>query len=319
VNQWPAAVACLVAVLGGAGSALSRAQEPQRPPAFRSGATAVAVDVNVRDRSGRPITGLDVKDFEVLDNGVRQDVVQLSYGKVPIDITIALDVSYSVTGRLLDRLRDAVGQLMRDLGPEDRLKLVFFNERVTRTTDFTTDVRLVDEAIRSAAAGGGTAFFDAVSVALVSAAAPDRRQLVVFFTDGRDSVSTTLPDTLVRVAERTRATLTFVTPGNTPTYVVAPNARGLSTFSLGVGGRVTSGPQTVATALARETGGSVLPFGDTTNLTATFRRILNDFRSTYVLYYNARGVEDAGYHTIDVKVSRNNAVVTARRGYQGGQ
>ncbi|HUF47436.1 MAG TPA: VWA domain-containing protein [Vicinamibacterales bacterium] len=301
---WP--VVGLFAVALAVASSGPRAQEPQRAPAFRSGATAVAVDVNVRDRSGRPITGLDVADFEVLDNGVRQDVVQLSYGKVPIDITVALDVSYSVVGHLLDRLRDAVGQLMRDLGSEDRLKLVLFNMRVTRTTDFTTDVKLVDQAIRSAVAGGGTAFHDAVSVALVSAAAPDRRQLVVFFTDARDSVSTSTPEMIVKVAERTRATLTFVTPA----------AVGTTAF----GARAAAGsPPPVPNVLARETGGSVLPFSDATNLTATFRRILNDFRSTYVLYYNARGVDQTGYHTIDVKVSRSNAVVTARRGYQGGQ
>jgi hypothetical protein len=40
-------------------------------------------------------------------------------------------------------------------------------------------------------------------------AEPDRRQLVVFFTDGSDSSSTTSDDVLTRVAQRTRATLTL--------------------------------------------------------------------------------------------------------------
>jgi len=45
------------------------------------------------------------------------------------------------------------------------------------------------------------------------------------------------------------------------------------------------------------------------------RGVLNEFRSAYVLYHTARGVDRAGYHAIDVKVKRDGAVVQARRGY----
>ena len=166
-------------------SAAVAPQDPQQPT-FRSGASAIAVDVTVR-QDRRAVTGLVASDFEVLDNGVLQQVDDLSYGKLPIDVTVALDVSHSVSGNLLDRLRQGVVQLMRD----DRLKLVLFNMRVTRTIDFTNDVDAVERAIRGAAAGGGTALLDAVSVTLVSASIPDRRQLIVFFTDGNDSSSTT--------------------------------------------------------------------------------------------------------------------------------
>ena len=192
-------------------SAAVAPQDPQQPT-FRSGASAIAVDVTVR-QDRRAVTGLVASDFQVLDNGVLQQVDDVSYGKLPIDVTVALDVSHSVSGNLLDRLRQGVVQLMRDLGRDDRLKLVLFNMRVTRTIDFTNDVDAVERAIRGAAAGGGTALLDAVSVTLVSASIPDRRQLIVFFTDGNDSSSTTSFDVLTGVAQRTRATLTFVMPG----------------------------------------------------------------------------------------------------------
>jgi Ca-activated chloride channel family protein len=287
------------------------AQDP--PPTFRSGAAAVTVDANVRNARGGPITGLTAADFEILDNGVPQRVDDLSYGRVPIDITVALDVSYSVTGQLLEQLRRAVTELMRDLRPEDRLRLMLFNMRVSRVTGYTTDVKPVEQAIKTAAAGGGTALLDAVSVALVDASPPDRRQLVVFFTDGSDSSSVTSRDTLSRVAQRARATLTFVMPGGQQVF---------TSFS-GVGAPMTTVRRIGAVppqqswfgGLARETGGSVLPVGDGMDLTGTFRRVLNDFRSAYVLYYTARGVEPGGYHTIEVRVKRDGAQVQARRGY----
>ena len=315
------AVAAALAAWPGAGANLTAS--PQQPT-FRAGSSAVMVDVTVHDGRRRAITGLTPQDFHVLDNGVPQEVSNLSYGKLPIDVTVALDVSFSVTGGLLARLRDGVRDLMGDLGAEDRLKLVLFNMRVNRTADFTRDVRAVERAIREAAAGGGTALFDAISVALVSSAAPERRQLIVFFSDGSDSVSATTPETLKRVAERTRATLTFVMPGQSTMLTTAPIAGTAGSSPVAIGGYLTAAPGaarpgSIFSTLAAETGGSVVPIGVSTDLTATFKRILAEFRSTYVLYYNARGVDPAGYHTIDVKVNREHAVVQSRRGYFGSQ
>ena len=287
----------------------------QQQPAFRAGVSGVAVDVSVRDRSRRPIMNLQASDFEVLDNGVPQSVDSVSYGKLPIDVTVALDVSYSVTGMLLEQLRRGVVQLMRDLTRQDRLKLILFNMRVNRTVDFTADVEVVERAIRGATAGGSTALLDAISVALVSASAPDRRQLIVFFTDGSDNTSVTAPAALTPVAQRTRATVTFVMPA--PAATLARPSGSATTIRSTSGNRPARppGPDPLLSALAAETGGSVLPVGGSTDLSEAFRRVLNDFRSAYVLYYNARGVDRDGYHAIDVKVKREGAIVQARRGY----
>ena len=105
---------CVAVVAGllsadGLAARRSTAQDPQRP-VFRSTAAAVPVDVAVRNRAGRPVTGLTIDDFELLDNGVPQQIDTISYGKLPIDVTIGLDVSHSVTGTMLDRLRRAVAR-----------------------------------------------------------------------------------------------------------------------------------------------------------------------------------------------------------------
>ena len=68
---------------------------PTPAPSWSTSASRHAPDVIV--------TGLTATDFVIQDNGVRQDVSAVSYGKVPIDVTVGLDVSTSVTGPLLDR------------------------------------------------------------------------------------------------------------------------------------------------------------------------------------------------------------------------
>lgn len=286
---------------------------------FRAAAEGVIVEVSVQAGS-RPVTNLQMADFEVFDKGVPQTLVDMTYGKLPIDVTVALDVSFSVSGTMLDRLRRAVGQLMRDLRPEDRLRLMMFNAGVARIVDYSSDPDVIDAALKTATAGGGTSLHDAISLALVSSRAPDRRQLVVVFTDGIDSNSTTSIPVLNEVANRTSATLTMVMPAApaivqqqfsdvsmvptlTRTILSSPRLRGVSAVYL---------------ALTTSTGGSIVPFRTNEDLGSVFRRVLESFRSTYVLHFVPTGVESGGFHELRVNVKRPNTTVTARRGYFGG-
>jgi hypothetical protein len=43
--------------------------------------------------------------------------------------------------------------------------------------------------------------------------------------------------------------------------------------------------------------------------------MLQEFRSSYVLYFTPRGVERSGAHTLEVRVKRPGVDVRARRGY----
>jgi VWFA-related protein len=278
---------------------------PQQQPTFRSRADVVVVDVSVRERN-RVMTGLTSADFEVFDNDVLQQVSEVSYGKLPIDITVVLDISRSVTGPALERLRRAVTQLMRDLGSQDRLKLVTFNMRVSRVVDFTTNVADVEQALKETSGAGGSSIWDAVAVSLVSAAEPNRRQLVVLFSDGVDTSSTIDPPALLDLAQRTVASFSAVVPGGSPMG------------SLAGGPRVIGRPiPAVLSQLTAETGGTILTVGvGNPDLTTAFQRVLEQFRSSYVLHFSPTGVERGGFHALRVNVKgRKGLTITARRGY----
>ncbi len=288
------------------------AAEQQQAPTFRSRADAVAVDVSVREGS-RVLSNLTAADFEVLDNDVPQQVHDVSFGKVPIDVTIVLDVSQSVTGQTLERLRRGVVQLMRDLNKEDRLKLMTFNMRVSRIVDFTADPAQVERGLKDALAGGGSSVWDALAVALVSAAEPNRRQLIVLFSDAADTSSTLDAETLVSVAQRTTASVSAVvaTTGTNPTLTRVTSARSVI-LSPGV-----SQMPPVLQRLAIETGGGLFPIGPSNpNLADAFQRAVNQFRSSYVLHFTPTGVERTGFHMLKVSVKgKPKATITARRGY----
>jgi VWFA-related protein len=77
------AVSCLIigVVLCSSLGGQQPAPTPQAP-VFRSGVNLVLVDVVVRDRNGAVIKGLTANDFELLENGVRQDILSFAFEDV---------------------------------------------------------------------------------------------------------------------------------------------------------------------------------------------------------------------------------------------
>jgi VWFA-related protein len=310
-----AAVATIVAPV--------RARQDARP-SFRATTDAVSVDVSVQ-RSGRPVANLTAADFELRDEGVVQTITDISYEKMPIDVTIAFDVSLSVTDAVLTQLRRAVDDVRARLRPGDRIKLMTFNMRVSRVLDFTDRLADTKGAFDRVTPAGSTALLDTVAVALTSAAPVDRRQLIIALGDGQDTSSVTSEGALREVARRTTGTVVFVLPSvmmrtlplMLPMTPPASSARGQVTT---VDGVVSTASVQVVPAvfrtIAAETGGLVVPaIGDA--ISSTLTRTFDNFRSTYVLHYSPAGVRASGFHELQVRVTRRgNYDVRARRGYQ---
>lgn len=274
-------------------------------PAFRSGIDLVAVDVSVRlpvSRGTEPILGLQAADFEIFDNGVRQDIVDVSYGSRPIDVTLAIDLGFK-SSDFSSRLRKGVNEVVSNLGGQDRVRLILFNSKVPRATEFTRDSAAIDRALREARAGSQSGFADAFGDALAAATPADRRHLVLFVTDGTLN-SSAKPEMLLDLARRSRATMSMILP------IELPTGRGFVTPSPAQRERTESLNQ-----LAQETGGVVVWMTPGGYVDQVVRVLFEDFRASYVLHFAPTGVEPGGVHTLQVKVKRPDARVKARRAY----
>ena len=106
--------------------------EAQQTPVFRAGTCVVTVDVFVRAGS-TVVSGLAAEDFLVLDNGVRQDVERIDAARVPLDVSLLVDVSGGApewwgTPRPADdvagRVTEIARRAQRALGPSDRLRII---------------------------------------------------------------------------------------------------------------------------------------------------------------------------------------------------
>lgn len=303
-----------IAALGGAGAVLSAQQ-----PSFRTRTDVVSVTVSVKD-GRRPVADLTAADFELRDNGVRQDVDAVSIERLSIDVTLV------ITGFPVSQTADhrqgliSASQVRRKLSPADRLRLVEIGDRVRgRLVGPEFEVDTDNSRGRTIP---GIALADGLFYAIAWPVPPDRRHLIIAFTNGMDTHSALEPDRLPALVDRSDAVLHAVlwaTPqATTPTgNVVAYGSASGSSQQAVAEFRVPGWEQDYRAVLKAvdRSGGALHHAAASTDI---FQSILDDFRTSYVLRYSPRGVATKGWHELKIGVTRRGSFsVRARKGYEG--
>ena len=278
-------VAAVLGLLESAGAA------PQSP-AFTSKIEAVRVDVLVTD-NGQPIRGLGPADFEIVDNGVPQQVELVSFDEVPLNVILALDMSDSVAGERLEQLRGAGAGLLAALHKEDQAALVSFSHAVQLGSRLTSNVAAVRQAMLDAHGTGMTALVDGTYAGLMIGESDAGRALLIVFSDGVDTTSWLRADAVLDTAKRADVVV----------YGVSVVSRLKPEFLRDI------------TSL---TGGRLYEIEKTANLPATFLGILEEFRHRYLVSYTPKGVAKDGWHKLDVRLKGRRGSVKARPGYLAG-
>jgi VWFA-related protein len=316
---------------------------------FRSAVDAVVVPVSVTDKN-RPVLGLTAADVQLLDNDVAQVVAMTTIDRLPVDVTLLIDISGSLNGRALEQVKTDVQQVSDLLQPNDRVRLVTFAQASVDV--FGLQPGGAQLPVDRIEAGGRTAFYDALATVLVAFPYVDRPQVVFAVTDGRDNSSFLDADRIVALAAHSSSQLCFAlvspasavrtdgkidsfdpkaehstvlvqTPPSTPGSMIADMViiptRGSTTAVSRNVGVFSGGPNVPALkAAAAATGGTVLNDPSGATIPQLFRRVLDDLRASYLLSYSPQGVAQPGWHTITVKAKNPRLTIRARKGYDGG-
>jgi VWFA-related protein len=256
---------------------------------FRSGTDAVAVDVAVFD-DNRVVRNLGVNDFEVHDNGVRQTLIAADANTLPIDLRLVFDTSGSISERDLERYVQTMDRVAAALEPRDRCEIITFNSRIA---DAASRQHPPIKIALKRGGEDGTAFFDAVALAMVTIPAPDRRQITIVLSDAMDNTSFFDEKTMLDAARRTDAVVYTILPGD-PANSRAVSVGRLEALSLLTGGRLVLRHETAVAKAVIDS--------------------LEEFRQGYVLRYVMTGVQVPGWHKLTVKV-KGGYRVRARQGY----
>jgi VWFA-related protein len=263
----------------------------------------------VRDSSRKYVQGLREEDFRILENGRLQEIDRFGTDWKPLRVAITLDTSLSMKGGRLEAAQEAALAFLDLLEPEDEVVLVTFSDAVHVAQALTTDRTAVAAAVKQAAAGGGTALYDAIYRTADQLEKFDGRRVLLLLSDGRDEAASglepgslhTLPEALDRALRNE-----------------------VMVFTVGVGHRLDSqldfeGKQSLETilrSLAEETGGRAIFSSRSGQIRKAFDEVAQDLRHQYSLAYVPDDRRhDGTWREIRLTVAKPGLKATARRGY----
>jgi Ca-activated chloride channel family protein len=305
----PVLVLVLVAVWPAAAGAQSPASPP---PVFPVGLDVVNLTVTVLDNEGRLVDDLGAENFEIYEDGRRQELTVFARAGGPgaeaaaptgdplaLDLGLLMDTSESMLPEL--KLSQQAAVRFLDAIPRARdLLTIFFDHDIQVSRYDSEHQQGLVERIQSAEGGGGTALYDALAVYLSRIEDDPGRKVAVLFTDGEDSTSTVGLGQLVHLVRSSPVTV----------YAVAF----MDHFPKG-SPRATRSRSTLH-QLAEITGGAVFSPHSGRDLPAIYQKILDQLSAQYVLGFVSDNLSaDGKFRRLKVRVDKKGVRVRHREGY----
>jgi Ca-activated chloride channel homolog len=257
----------------------------------------VEMFVAVNDRSGALVRDLTAEDFEIVEDGRPQEIVQFELvDNLPLTVGILLDTSGSMATSLVETQKAAAGFLESVVSRRDRSFAISFARRPRLEMPPTEDVGAVVRALSGLQAVGDTALHDAIVHSLYYFRGLKGQRAMVLLSDGDDNASYIKFEDAMEYARRSGVAI----------YAIGLKLPGL-----------LSGVQAKLRGLAEATGGRVFFTDKPEELPEIYAQIERELRSRYLLAYNSdRPTSGGAFREVEVRVKRRGLKARTARGYR---
>jgi Ca-activated chloride channel family protein len=281
-------------------------------PTFRSATELVNVNVSVVGANAKPLEGLTQDQFEVFEDGVRQDVKFFAPGAMPIDVAVILDASSSMAGSL-GIVQPAAIRFMRALRTGDRASLMAISNGLRILQPFTGDVTALESATRSVSAAGKTPLYASIYAALRElerlrrSETEPRRQALIVLSDGQDTSSGFDFNELMATVRRMAV----------PIYAIAPRPSEAARVQReAVFGESTHEQDFELRTLAAETGARAFFPVALQQLSGVYDEIANELAHQYSIgYLSSNPKLDGTFRQITLRITVPGVKWRTRSGY----
>jgi VWFA-related protein len=288
-------LAMLLAVIS-----LSAGSPEQQQTTIKAEVALVNVVFSAFDRQNRAVPGLRAEDFFVLEDQAPQTIKYfsaISKGDLPLTIALLIDTSASIRDRLDDEKQTAAEFLRSVVRKEkDSALLIDFNSEVNLVHDFTHNPEELIAAMQPLRAGGQTALYDAVFIAVDEKLKGQAgRKVIVVITDGDDTASKARRETAIETAQKHDVLI----------------------YGIGIRSENHDANFGVLKKFAEETGGRFFPSRPTMGEMQTgFQLIREELQNQYSLaYISTNAARDGAYRSIQVRCKRGGVRIRTRKGY----
>lgn len=272
----------------------------------------VVFDVQVMDKkTGRVVGDLKKEDFELSDNGVKQQISYFSRDELPLSIILLLDVSGSVRSIIRD-IRDGALNALQRLKPDDQVAVMAFSERIRLAQDFTKDreavSRKIEEATATSALGSGTFLGPAMEDAafhMQAAPTPTNRRVIIVITD----------NIAPSFASQQNAVVHDLLESGTVVYGLIVRGAIGKVFNV-----LSLGQIKAVNKYVEETGGEVLG-ADKKEVDTKLTEVIDRLRARYAIGFRpSNSTDDGKFRPVVIKISpavkrKEKPIVLTKRGY----
>jgi len=277
-------------------------------PSFRTGVELVSLNVTVTEGNTRYVTDLEQKDFNVFEDGVKQEVTFFNHTNLPIALALLIDTSASMEPKLPTAQEAAVG-FTRKLRSQDLAEIVDFDSRVVVLQGFSNTVPELEQAIRKTSAGGSTSLYNAIYIALkdlkkvvAKNVEEIRRQAIIVLSDGEDTSSLLPFEEVLDLAKRSETAIYSI--GLRSNDTLSSSTRGFKEAEF------------VLRQFSQETGGRSFFPNQLSDLTNVYGQIADELSSQYTVGYTSRNAKrDGSWRRVVVRVTRPNLTARTKQGY----
>ena len=300
----------------------------------------VMVPVSVTDRDGQAVQGLTKTDFNLVEEGKRQEISEIGDPEqVPLAIALLFDISSSVSqkGFFAFQQQAAAAFLKQVMKPTDKAAIFTIASQPTMVQGLASSEVAAAKVITipPATTSVATAFYDTVTAAAtyLQTAPSQYRRVIVVITDGDDNNSRRIVS--VSRGEAKASNDGQLSPSAARVGLQSRHQEAVSEvkqatqkadaifYSVNPGGpsvrlnQIAMRAETGMEAIAEATGGTAfIPDGEK-DLERVFRQVAAELRGQYLLqYYGDSESPATQFRRIQVSVpARQDVRVRARQGY----
>src|SRR5438128_12069300 len=290
--------------------------QPQTPPTdpqdprFKLNVEVELVNITatVLDEQGKYMDGLKLDDFQVFEDGEEQKISFFSHDlRVPISVGVLIDNSGSMRHKLQQALQ-TVREIATALGPRVAMFVISFNSYVDVRHHFTTSMQEIQRSFRDLKAGGETAAYDAIELAVNEEMkkAKHNKKVLLLVTDGFDTkshINSTQVEDLLKRAQILVYAIGIDDDDDDP-LVLRRTRYHIYHYMLG--------------KLTSISGGRAFRLftGRNYALNSLAQVLLEELHQQYTLsYYPAALPDKNAWHQVDVKVRKAGSQIRHRMGY----